>query len=132
MKLNFFDFSTRSPSDLTTYNLGAITWTANLYPVLWNQNDNTLTIENGIQWGWTIKNAAEGSISGIFVDPTPGATVSGVGTNIFSTGDGDPSVIEFDGDNFNTSTDPNNPSQTVKFLIGHLTFTNGANTNRGE
>lgn len=119
-QLNFYDYSKRPQSYLSTTN--PITWSANLYPVIVGPG-KSLMVENGVSWGWTMKPAMVGEDTGTFVNPAPtGATVSGVGTNSFSWGAGDPSSLTFSGGTFNTK--PNTP-----FDLGTLTFHNGSNTN---
>lgn len=115
-QLNFYDFSKRNPSLLSSTN--PITWSANLYPVVADAA-NKLTVYNGTSWGWTMKKAMVGSTSGTFTNPAPGsAVVSGVGTSSFSWGSGNPSSLSFASSAFDTS--PN----TV-FKLGTLTFHNG-------
>ncbi len=117
-QLNFYDFSTRPPGHLSTTN--PITWNATLYPVIAAPSGNQIEVENGTSWGWTMKNAMVGSTSAVFVNPVPESNpvLSGVGTNTFSWGSGDPSSLTFTGKTFNTS--PNTP-----FDLGTLTFHNG-------
>jgi len=115
-KLNFYDFSKRDPATLTTLN--PITWNANLYPVI-SDGAKGITVQDGVSWGWSMKKAMVGSDSGVFVNPAPATAVtSGVGTNIFRWGSGDPSSLSFIGESFDT--EPNTP-----FKLGHLTFHNG-------
>jgi hypothetical protein len=116
-QLNFYDFSRRDPATLSTTN--PITWSANLYPVIYNSTN--IEVQNGLSWGWTMTKATVGTTSGVFVNPTPAsATVSGVGTNTFSWGVAQPdqSWLQFVGGAFDTS--PNTP-----FKLGTLTFHNG-------
>ncbi len=118
-QLNFFDFSTRSPADLAT--LGSISWTANLFPVLWD-GGKSIQVDNGLSWGWTMKKAMVGWTSGTFVNPAPGtATVSGASTGFFTWGQGQFSSLSFAGALFDTK--PN-----TKFKLGTLTFHNGSIT----
>jgi hypothetical protein len=113
--LNFYDFSKRDPSTLTATN--AITWNASLYPVI--QDGKNITVKSGLTWGWTMKKAPVGSDSGTFANPQPGsAVVSGVGTNGFSWGVGDPSSLLFTGGDFDTR--PGTP-----FKLGTIRFHNG-------
>ncbi len=68
--------------------------------------------------------ALTGSSTGVFGVPTPssGVTYSGVGTNIFTTGDptegSSTNSLTFDGIGFSTEPD-------TFFAIGHLTYFNG-------
>ena len=120
-ELNFYDYSRRPTSALSTAN--PVTWSADLYPVLWNTATNSLTVENGVSWGWTEASATVGTDTGTFIDPEPaGATVTGVGTSDFTWGDGDPSSLDFTGGSFDATVG-------VPFKLGTLVFTNGANTN---
>lgn|GEM_PF-4776211 len=120
-QINFYDYSTRSPSTLSSTN--PITWNAALYPVITIAGSTALTVENGVTWGWTMKPAMVGNISGTFSNPTPaGATTSGVGTNNFSWGNGDPSSLTFTGKTFDAKPG-------IAFDLGKLTFYNGSNTN---
>jgi hypothetical protein len=50
-ELNFYDFSQRPPAHVSSIN--PLTWSADLYPVIWNTATNSLTVENGMRWGWT-------------------------------------------------------------------------------
>jgi len=123
-QLNFYDYSQRSPDDLSAIN--PIGWSANLYPVIWDNATNSFTVENGISWGWTEKSAMVGTDSGVFQGPLPtSATVTGVGTNRFTWGSGAPSSMVFVGNDFNAK--PN-----VPFKLGTLTYSNGENTNVAE
>jgi hypothetical protein len=138
--LNFYDYSQRSQGALGTATPthsanSPITWSASLYPVI--ADGNTLTVENGIGWGWTLKKAMVGSDTGTFVNPMlSSSVVSGVGTSNFSwgipdAGDSagvlvrkppDTSSLSFSGGNFDAQ--PNQP-----FKLGTLTYHNG--TTRG-
>ena len=113
--LNFYDFSKRDPASLTATN--SITWNASLYPVI--QDNKNITVKSGLTWGWTMKKATVGADSGTFANPQPGgAAVSGVGTNSFSWGVGDPSSLLFTGGDFDTR--PGTP-----FKLGTIRFHNG-------
>ena len=114
-QINFYDYSRRSPSSLATTN--PITWNASLYPVITTAGSTSLEAENGVAWGWTMKKATAGSASGTFNSPN-GGVVSGVGTNAFTWGTGEPSSLTFAGQTFDTA--PNTP-----FSLGRLTFHNG-------
>lgn len=120
-QLNFYDFSKQDPASLSTTN--PITWDASLYPVVWDGAGTTsITVQNGVSWGWTMKKAMVGDASGVFLNPSPSnAVVSGVGTSNFSWGVGasDESWLDFSGDMFDTC--PN-----AKFKLGTLTYHNGA------
>jgi hypothetical protein len=118
-QLNFYDFSTRSPSDLSSTD--PITWNADLYPVIASSSGNALTVENGTTWGWTMKKATVGETSAVFIDPTPESNpvLSGVGTNEFHWGSGDWSALGFVGSHFDTSPD-------TPFDLGTLYFYNGS------
>ncbi|MCX6632525.1 MAG: choice-of-anchor K domain-containing protein, partial [Candidatus Solibacter sp.] len=117
-QLNFYDFSTRPPADLATIN--PITWSAALYPVIVGANGTSLEVENGTSWGWSMKKATVGTDSAVFVDPIPDpdAVLTGVNTNSFAWGSGNPSSLTFDGRAFDTL-----PNTT--FDLGTLTFHNG-------
>jgi hypothetical protein len=113
----FYDFSRRDPADLSTIN--PITWSATLYPVI--VSGSTITVENGVSWGWTMKKAMVGSDIGKFVNPSPSsAVVSGVGTSTFVWGTPQPdsSSLSFTGGHFDTT--PN-----TKFKLGTITYHNG-------
>ena len=115
--LNFYDFSTRDPSKLKATD--TITWNANLYPVL--VDGSTITVENGISWGWTLKKATVGTDTGVFLAPSPGsAVVTGVGTSHFTWGTGQPDVssLDFTGGSFDTTPG-------TRFKLGTLTYHNG-------
>ncbi|NTW53916.1 MAG: autotransporter domain-containing protein [Chlorobaculum sp.] len=115
-QLNFYDYSRRDPANLVTIN--PITWNASLYPVI-TDGTKTITILNGISWGWTMKKAMVGSTSGVFENPAPGsAVVSGSGTSHFTWGSGEPSSLTFAGTTFDTM--PN-----TRFKLGTLSFHNG-------
>ncbi len=115
-QLKFYDFSKRDSSNLATTD--PITWNANLYPVKANAS-NVLTVYNGVSWGWTMKKATVGKVTGTFTNPSPNSAVTnGVGTPAFSWGSGDPSSLSFAGAAFDTKPD------TV-FKLGTLTFHNG-------
>ena len=115
-QLNFYDYSTRAPASLVTTN--PITWNANLYPVTVD-GSKKVSVFDGVSWGWTMKKAPVGTTSALFTNPQPGsATVSGVGSNSFSWGIGDPSSLSFGGTAFDTTPG-------TKFKIGTLTFHNG-------
>lgn len=125
--LSFYDFSQRDPAALTKVNpINPITWNATLYPVV--ESGKTLTVHDGVSWGWTLSKAMVGTDSGTFVNPSPSsAIVTGLGTNTFTWGGGQPnsliedvSSLSFIGGNFDTS--PNTP-----FKLGTLTFHNGTN-----
>lgn len=118
-QINFYDFSRRDQSSIAKKN--PLTWNAKLYPVIANAS-NVLTVYDGVSWGWTMKKATVGEVTGSFTDPSPSsAVVSGVGTLTFSWGAGDPSSLSFAGTSFDTK--PN----TV-FKLGTLTFHNGTIT----
>lgn len=115
-QLKFYDFSKRNPASLATTD--PITWNANLYPVKANAS-NALTVYDGVSWGWTMKKAPIGNVTGSFTNPLPSSAVTnGVGTSMFSWGSGDPSSLSFTGAAFDTEPD------TV-FKLGTLTFSNG-------
>ena len=116
-QINFYDFSKRNPTSLATTN--PITWNASLYPVITTTGSTALTVENGVTWGWTMKKATVGSTSATFESPS-GGVVTGVGTNSFTWGVGQPDVssLTFTGQHFDTM--PNTP-----FVLGELTYHNG-------
>lgn len=115
-QLNFYDFSRRNPSLLSSTN--PITWNAQLYPVVADAT-NKLTVYDGVSWGWTMKKAMVGSTTATFTNPDPGtATVGGVGTSNFSWGTGEPSSLSFTGAAFDATPD-------TPFKLGTLTFHNG-------
>ena len=115
-KLNFYDYSKRDPAMLATTN--PINWDAKLYPVVWD-GAKGLTVQDGVSWGWTMKKATIGTNNATFFNPGPAsATVSGVGSNNFGWGIGDPSSLSFASVAFDTA--PNTP-----FKLGTLSFHNG-------
>ena len=115
-QINFYDFSKRDPASLATTD--PITWNADLYPVEADAS-NVLTVYDGVSWGWTMKKAPIGQVTGSFTDSSPSnAVTNGIGTPTFSWGSGDPSSLSFSGAAFNTNPD------TV-FNLGTLTFRNG-------
>lgn len=114
-QINFYDYSRRPPSTLSTVN--PVTWNAALYPVVTTTGSTNLTAENGVAWGWTMKKAPVGSTTGTFGSPN-GGVVTGVGTNAFTWGTGDPSSLTFTGQSFDTTPD-------TPFSLGRLTFHNG-------
>lgn len=115
-KLNFYDFSKRSPADLSKTD--PIEWDAKLWPVL-RGADKSLTVQDGISWGWRMDKATIGATAGKFDNPSPStAVVGGVGTNAFSWGSGDPSSLNFNANAFDTKPD-------TEFKIGTLSFHNG-------
>lgn len=119
--LTFSDYSRRTTDDLfgTTPALDSITWQANLYYVQWDGNKE-VTVEGGISWGWETKSATKGSTVASFVNPAPTtAAVSGVGTNNFSWGIGQPSRLSFTPKSFN-------PKPNEVFSLGTLNYFNGA------
>ncbi len=116
-QLNFYDFSKRNPSLLSTTN--PVTWDAKLYPVVADANQ-VLTVYDGVSWGWTMKKAMVGTTTGTFSNASPGsATVSGLGSSTFSWGIGSPSSLSFAASAFDAT--PN-----TSFKLGTLTFRNGA------
>ena len=130
-QLNFYDYSSRPPADLKTVT-NPINWSADLYPVIVNGSSKTVTVEDGISWGWTEKSATVGTDTGTFINPTPAsATVTGVGTNDFTWGSEDdnpdwaPSSLDFSGASFNATV--NQP-----FDLGTITYFNGTNTNGAD
>jgi hypothetical protein len=115
-KLNFYDFPKRDVATLATTN--SIDWDAKLFPVI-RGADKALTVKDGVTWGWTMKKATVGNIGGKFDNPAPAtAVVSGVGTNNFAWGTGEPSSLTFAGSAFDTKPD-------TEFKLGRLTFHNG-------
>lgn len=115
-KLNFYDFPKRDIAKLATTD--PIDWDAKLFPVI-RGADKALTVKDGVTWGWSMTKATVGSTGGKFDNPAPAtAVVSGVGTNSFAWGTGDPSSLTFAGSAFDTKPD------TV-FKLGRLTFHNG-------
>jgi hypothetical protein len=117
-KLIFGDGSTRPPSHLFT-KVDPIIWNANLYPVIKDNNKN-IKVFDGISWGWTMTKATVGTTSGEFNNPSPSTAITtGVGTNTFSWGSGDPGSLSFSGATFDTA--PN-----TAFTLGQLTYHNGS------
>lgn len=117
--VGFSDFSRRDPATLATTN--PITWNASLYAAEYDGN-KTVTIHDGISWGWTMKPATVGSASGSFVNPSPTcppATCSGIGTSSVSWGIGESGSLSFAGGAYS-------PKVGDKFKIGTLTYHNGA------
>jgi hypothetical protein len=115
-QLNFYDYSKRGQPNLATTN--PITWNANLYPVV-ASSANVLTVYDGVSWGWTMKPATVGQVTGNFTNPQPSTAITtGVGTSNFTWGTGDPSSLTFVGEAFDTTPD------TV-FKLGTLIFRNG-------
>lgn len=115
-KLNFYDFPKRDTALLATTD--PIDWDAKLFPVI-RGADKALTVKDGVTWGWTMKKATVGSTGGKFDNPAPAtAVVSGVGSNQFAWGSGDPSSLTFAGSAFDTKPD-------TEFKLGRLTFHNG-------
>ncbi|GAB2882292.1 hypothetical protein GCM10027277_59020 [Pseudoduganella ginsengisoli] len=115
-KLNFYDFPKRNISRLDT--VDSVDWDAKLFPVI-RGADKALTVKDGVTWGWTMKKATVGDVSGKFGNPAPAtAVVSGVGTNNFAWGTGEPSSLTFAGNEFHTKPD-------TEFTLGRLTFHNG-------
>jgi hypothetical protein len=120
---NFYDFSTRSPSDLSTVN--PISWSANLYPVV--TDGTNVTIENGVTWGWTMKPATVGEIDGSFSNPVPS---NGSGQILFGRNFlwGEPwarSSITFSGDAPSTLGNTFNTKPGTPFALGRLSLHNG-------
>jgi hypothetical protein len=115
-KLNFYDFSKRNISRLDT--MASVDWDAQLFPVI-RGADKALTVKDGVTWGWTMKKATVGDTTGKFANPAPAtAVVSGVGSNSFAWGTGDPSSLTFAASAFDTKPD-------TEFKLGRLTFHNG-------
>lgn len=115
----FSDFSKRDSSELSSTN--PITWNANLYQVEHDGN-TTVTVRNGVTWGWTMKPATVGSANGTFVNPAPTcppATCSGLGSGTVSWGIGEPGSLSFAGGPFA-------PKTSDMFKLGTLTYHNGA------
>ena len=80
-ELNFWDFSMRPPVDDEQV-ADPVYWTADLFPVLWNQATNNVILEPGINWGW-IDGCIGGGMTatGTFNLQYPGGTVSNNGTS---------------------------------------------------
>ncbi|MEB3260043.1 MAG: choice-of-anchor K domain-containing protein [Cyanobacteriota bacterium] len=116
-QIDFYDFSTRDQSLILSTN--PVTWSASLYPVVVD-SANHLLVHDGVTWGWTMKKATVGNISGTFSNPTPSsAVITGAGTSTLGWGSGDPSSISFAGLPFDTQ-----PGEV--FNLGRLTFYNGS------
>jgi hypothetical protein len=122
VNLLFKDFSKRSTEDLfgTPSKLDSIKWEADLFYVNWD-GGTEITVEDGINWGWETKSATKGTSTGSFVNPSPlTAVVSGVGTNNFAWGIGQPSSSRL-------SFTPKlfNPKPNEVFSIGKIDYFNG-------
>jgi hypothetical protein len=118
--LGFQDFSTRYTDELfgLTPKRDSITWEADLYHVQWD-GAKAITVGGGINWGWEAKSATKGKANASFVNPAPdSAVVSGVGSNNFSWGSGQPSQLLFTPKSFN-------PKPDEVFSLGILSFFNG-------
>jgi hypothetical protein len=116
--VTFEDFATRTKSALATTN--PITFRTQLFVAEFNGN-NTVSVRNGISWGWDIKRATIGDNTGAFVGPSPTcppATCSGIGSNKVTWGDGDSSSLSFSGSAFA-------PTTGDVFKLGTLTYHNG-------
>lgn len=109
----FGDFSRRSVNDLSKAN--PITWDAALYPVI--VDGKTLTIGDGVTWGWETKKAPVGDVSAVFTAASPGVpAVDGLGTSSLAWASGH-DTLNFAGNHFDTA--PATP-----FSVGQLTFQN--------
>jgi len=116
--VTFEDFATRTKSALATTN--PINFRAQLFVAEFDGN-NTVSVRNGISWGWDIKPATIGASTGAFVGPSPTcppATCSGIGSNTVTWGDGDSSSLSFSGSAFA-------PNTGDVFKLGTLTYHNG-------
>jgi hypothetical protein len=119
--VGFSDFSTRSPSSLSSHN--PITWSASLYPVI-DEGGMKIKVGNGVQWGWNMKPATVGKAAGTFNSPSPTcppATCSGIGTSSINWGTGSPGGLSFTGAAFS-------PQVGAAFKIGTINYTNGSTT----
>lgn len=116
---SFYDFSRRDPASLSSTN--PITWNALLYQVEYDGN-TSVTVRDGLSWGWNMKPATPGSAKGSFVNPAPAcppATCSGLGGNTVTWGVGEPGSLSFVGSAYA-------PKVGEVFKVGTLTYHNGA------
>lgn len=123
--VSFKDFSTRDP----VYPAGSeeIDWTASLYPALYDGN-KSVTVDNGISWGWTMKSATVGNALGVFSSPDPScppATCSQIASNRIQWGQGSPGSLAFDGTAYDARVGE-------VFKIGTLSYHNGSTTAGSE
>jgi hypothetical protein len=117
--VTFSDFSRRDKASLTTTD--PIEWSAELYQVEYD-GATSITVRDGISWGWTMKPATAGSATGTFSNPAPTcppATCSGLGTSSVSWGIGESGSLSFAGASFA-------PEIGTPFKLGSLTYHNGA------
>ncbi|SEL89348.1 PEP-CTERM protein-sorting domain-containing protein [Roseateles sp. YR242] len=117
--VSFSDFSRRPPTALSSVN--PVTWNASLYAVEYDGN-NSITVHDGVSWGWNMKPATVGNSGGVFASPSPTcppATCSGIGTSAVSWGLGDPGSLSFAATAFA-------PVVGDLFKVGTLTYHNGA------
>jgi hypothetical protein len=115
--LNFYDYSQRATSSLA--NNDPISWKAGLYLVSWD-GATSVSVMDGVSWGWEMTSATKGSATGVFNSPAPGSAVTtGVGTSHFTWGAGSPGSLDFAGASFN-------PKPGDAFKLGTLSYSNGA------
>ena len=117
--VSFSDFSKRDQAGLSTTN--PITWSANLYPAEYD-GATTVTVGNGVQWGWTMTPATVGNATATFNSPSPTcppATCSGIGTSSIAWGTGSPGGMSFTGTSFA-------PKVGDAFSLGTISYTNGS------
>lgn len=119
------DFSQRYSTSLSSTN--PITWSADLYAADYDGN-KTVTVGNGIRWGWNMKPATVGHSTGTFTGPSPAcppATCSGIGSSSISWGQGSPGSLSFAGAAFA-------PKVGDAFKLGTLSYHNGSTTTGSE
>jgi hypothetical protein len=119
----FFDFARTGPArSILEKNNNSIKWNAELYPVIADDDAKTLTAYNGLSWGYIMKKATVGLVTGIFSNPAPATAVTsgGNGGSSFSWGLGFPipSSLSFNSSGFDTW-----PGEV--FTLGTLTYNNG-------
>jgi MYXO-CTERM domain-containing protein len=132
--VEFRDFSNRQPTDVKETGddppvVTPVTWDAELYPVIVD-GVGSVTVRDGVSWGWTMTKAMVGSTTGTFDNPTPDtavtAVVNGDDESAFFWGESeDPSSMTFVGEAFHAGPG-------LSFTLGRLTFHNGViNTGTG-
>ncbi len=103
---------------------GPVSFTGKLYSADWNGN-KTVTVHDGISWGYDMKLATAGKSSATFSSPNPTcppATCTGIGSPGFTWGMGvnsGPSALTYQG------AGTINPAIGKPFVIGTLDFFNG-------
>lgn len=115
----FRDFSTRNRASLAATN--PVTWNASLYQVEYD-GATTITVRDGVSWGWTMKPATVGHATGAFLNssPTcPPASCWGLGSDTVQWGVGDPGGLQFVGSSYA-------PQVGEVFKLGTLYYYNGS------